>query len=1011
MKESHRSVWLLSACPALLMVVALTGCGGPLETAHVRVLFDSGRPGESIRIIDKHTGQSFWLSTAAPLLQFKEGQIGGAQVRPIRVARRFSLDGDSIVIEYAPQSIGHRQVAVRRVLIPPRDAAQLRQYVEFDAKVSSLSSTREQLTLERVTLLDEPMPEPAEFSMPGWQSYPVFTKSFFFGVEFPVATASVKDGRIVLSHAPGRVMNLPASCRSRDAVIGFCAPGRARETFERYVSSFRPRHDTVHFNYNSWWTSPVPFSEADITGLIRTFNEHLYRPFGVPMDSFTIDMGWSARQGIWRIDRALFPNEFSPLTRALAGQKSRLGLWWSPSNHYTPQSFDNIWAHQQGYETQRRSYALIKDYRVCCLGRGTRYQVETREALASIARRFGLGQMKFDGYTYECSESGHGHLPGVLSREATAEGLIDIFNGVRRAAPDIWMETTCFGYDGSPWWLRYVDSVIGPFGDDAPAGAVPAPVYRESYTTSRDFYNLHGSVTPVPIAAQEVLGIVHQTDEPLYNDAVVVVLRGHQFISLYLNPKHLRPDEYRFLAELMKWSRANASLLGRTKVIWPESWREKGAPAVQETQRTQRETYGYAHWDRGQGLICLRNPWIRIDRAEIVLDEVTIGADEPFANYVAVQEYPYGRCLATGLGLGDRLSVEMGPYETKVIRLRPCTDQDRPDPPAAQAGNIKIASAESKAVKTTTQPAPGEAMGDDFTVLTPPEGLRWSADIRGQTVDAGWQAYFLLESTKSPEVIDPAISVNGSPAKVQVLDSAGQWCASGLNAQHGWKWYVADLPRGEWSVSAVLDMPRSEVSASAWLVRAFDVRANRPVAARGREPMLPLPPGYKAQKSVAAIEPTALLKPDMEEITLAAKTGRIPGIYLDRLEPVSASQGWGTLQKNRSVWEKPMRIGSRGFARGIGTHAPATLVYDLGGKYKAFHGFVGQDAATGGTITFEIQVDGEKRWESGRMTRADVAKEFSIPLDGAKTLTIIVTDGGDGIMGDHADLAQVWLEK
>ena len=39
----------------------------------------------------------------------------------------------------------------------------------------------------------------------------------------------------------------------------------------------------------------------------------------------------------------------------------------------------------------------------------------------------------------------------------------------------------------------------------------------------------------------------------------------------------------------------------------------------------QRETYGYAHWDHGQGLICLRNPWIRMDQAEVVLLRVIGG--------------------------------------------------------------------------------------------------------------------------------------------------------------------------------------------------------------------------------------------------------------------------------------------------------------------------------------------------------------------------------------------------
>ncbi len=1014
MNESGRRVFRLLSCGwGFLVILTAAGCSGPIENRHLRLLFDADQPAQPLEVINRSTGRSFALSTTAPLLQFKEGQAGGPQVRPFRAAARLSPGSPSLVIEYPQQRVGSGQILMRRGITLPGGSSLIRQHVEFDAVDRPGSPRAPQLTLERVILIDEPLPEPVEFTMPGWQSYPVFTESLFFGVEFPVASAAVKDGRIILSHAPGVVMKLDASYRSREAVIGVCPPGRVRESFERYVDSFRRKGKAPHFNYNSWWTSPVPFSEKDIVGLIRTFDRQLYRPFGVPMDSFTIDMGWSAREGIWQIDRSLFPHEFTPLNEGLARQSCRLGLWWSPSNNYTPQSFDNLWAADQGYETQPLASSIIKDYRVCCLAKGTRYQAAAKQAMADLAQRFKLGQMKFDGYRHECKEENHGHLPGELSREVTAEGIIDIFEAVREASPDIWMEPTCFGYDASPWWLRYVESVIGPFGDDAPAGVVPAPVYRESYTTSRDFYNLHGAVTPVPIATQEVLGIVHQTPDPLYNDAVVTVLRGHQFISLYLNPKHMRPDEYRFLAELMTWSRANASLLERTKLIWPRAWREKGLPAVHDTKAMQRETYGYAHWNDGQGLICLRNPWIETDQAEITLDEATIGVSEPFEHYSAIQEYPYRRCLAVGLKRGDKLAMSMGPYETKVVRLRRSTAEDQPDPCDGQVVGATVAIAKSRAVKTATQPAETQPFGDDYTVLTPPEGLRWTSKIEGQTTENDWKVYYLLESDKSPEVIDPSFTVNGSPTASKLIDSAGQWCASNLNAKHGWKWYVVDLPRGQWQVSSTLDMPRRETSASVWLVRDCDVPkpTAEPEARAGRTPPFPLPPTYRVETSVAAIPPTELLTPDIEQITLEPRIERIAGVYLDRLEPVSASQGWGELKKNKSVWDRTMCIGSRSYHRGIGTHAPARLVYDLDGKYKTFRGLAGQDAAANGTISFEIQVDGRKRWDSGRMTRHEPAREFSVSVAGAKTLTIIVADGGDHILGDHADLANVWLER
>jgi hypothetical protein len=136
---------------------------------------------------------------------------------------------------------------------------------------------------------------------------------------------------------------------------------------------------------------------------------------------------------------------------------------------------------------------------------------------------------------------------------------------------------------------------------------------------------------------------------------------------------------------------------------------------------------------------------------------------------------------------------------------------------------------------------------------------------------------------------------------------------------------------------------------------------------------------------------------------------RINGVFLDALEPISATQEWGTLQKNQSVWEKPMTIADKTYPRGLGTHAPSKIVYALDGKYKRFQAWAGADAATSPTITFEVWVDGRKQWESGLMQRDDPAKRVDIDVTGAKTLELAVGDGGNGIMADHADWADARL--
>ena len=137
---------------------------------------------------------------------------------------------------------------------------------------------------------------------------------------------------------------------------------------------------------------------------------------------------------------------------------------------------------------------------------------------------------------------------------------------------------------------------------------------------------------------------------------------------------------------------------------------------------------------------------------------------------------------------------------------------------------------------------------------------------------------------------------------------------------------------------------------------------------------------------------------------------KIDGIFLDALEPVSCVQGWGKLQKNQSVWEKPMTIGSRHFRRGLGTHADSRIVYDIGGSYRRFQSWVGADGAGNApTITFEVWADGTKRWESGLMNKQSPAKLVDLDVSGAKTLELVVGHGADGTTSGHANWADAKL--
>lgn len=824
------------------------------------------------------------------------------------------------------------------------------------------------------------------------QSFPAYLRGFFAGVEYPVASTRVEGDRVVLAHRPGARMEAGKNYTTRAAVYGCGAEGREKESFHRYIRRHRPGRPGLHVNYNSWWTSSVPFSEQEILGLMQAFEDNLYKPHGATPDTFTIDMGWSDRHSLWGINPAMFPEGFGPIRQAAERMGSRLGLWISPSSCYVD-ALDPEWAAAQGYETFTVP-AAHGPVRLCCLG-GERYATAFRERLVDMLTRYGIRHVKLDGYALTCPESGHGHAPDALSADAVAEGGIRAFAAMREAAPDVWLEATCFGWNPSPWWLFHVNSVIGTFGDDAPHGRVPAPVYRESYTTARDFFNLQGAAwLQAPVAAQEVLGVIHQTPDSFLNDAVVTFLRGQEFVPLYVNPKFMDARRWEALAGMIRWARENPLIYEQTEPVLPASWRDGKAPQFTNDAPMPREPYGYAHWGRERGVVVLRNPWIAPATVP-----VRVGCETEVS---AASLYPEGRVYGRGLAPGATLDVPLAPYETVVLDFRAQDVEGLPEA-ADRVGKRVRGSEARRRLRRVRFEGTDERFGRDWTATTEPgaeaAALEWGGRVT--VADGSARLVVLLEGPQTPaEPTRATCRINGADAALRVASSDAGWSATGIPVRpERWLLLEADLPAGEAEVSLdlLVDCPR--ISVWAYATRPGDDRAGQPGD-------LPAP-------EVISLDAAALLEPaeapEGAEESIPAIVERIDGVFLDVLEPASASQGWGTLQKNRSVTETPMGIGNRRFARGLGTHAPSRIVYDLDGTYGRFAAWAGGQHDYHATVAFEVWVDGRKAWESGPMTSADAAKAVEVDIRGAKRLELVVTDGGNGVGADHANWADARL--
>jgi Gpi18-like mannosyltransferase len=141
-------------------------------------------------------------------------------------------------------------------------------------------------------------------------------------------------------------------------------------------------------------------------------------------------------------------------------------------------------------------------------------------------------------------------------------------------------------------------------------------------------------------------------------------------------------------------------------------------------------------------------------------------------------------------------------------------------------------------------------------------------------------------------------------------------------------------------------------------------------------------------------------------------------IALSSIAPLSASTGYGGRQVNMPAvsgfgidkWQ-PLSVQYAFYTTGIGTHAPARETYDIGGKFRTLKTDMGVDTNGGpqGSVTFEIWGDGKKLFDSGLVKRFELPHHANVDITGVKTLELVVTDGGNGNVDDHADWLNTYI--
>ncbi len=136
-------------------------------------------------------------------------------------------------------------------------------------------------------------------------------------------------------------------------------------------------------------------------------------------------------------------------------------------------------------------------------------------------------------------------------------------------------------------------------------------------------------------------------------------------------------------------------------------------------------------------------------------------------------------------------------------------------------------------------------------------------------------------------------------------------------------------------------------------------------------------------------------------------------VNLSTLPWVSATTGYGTIQKNLTVNGNPLKLRGQTYATGIGAHAVSQIVYNLAGQYIGFVSDVGVDDEVNGngSIDFQVIGDGKVLFDSGIVTGTSAAVHINVNVTGVQTLTLVATNGIPGSIDyDHADWAGAQLQ-
>lgn len=388
------------------------------------------------------------------------------------------------------------------------------------------------------------------------------------------------------------------------SVIGLFAPEQHRRSFLSYIEREKPVPYRTMVHYNDWYevgirlhdnADPLKRTTEKISlDILNTWKRELFKKRGVKLDAFVIDDGWDDFNSLWDF-HAGFPNGFAEINKVAASMNCGIGTWLGPVGGYGGSKRMRIAYWNKTHPNNRIANFELSDpvYFNAFVGR-CKYMIQ----------HYDMRYFKFDGI----STKFHAKGPGASE---DAEGILRVLTTLRKARPDIYINTTV-GTWASPFWFMYADSVWRQENDFDQIGTMGDA--RDRWITYRDrlVHEVFVEGAPLfPINALMTHGTIITVNGPprvmskepsnCIKEMRTAFTCGSGLQEVYADANLMAQENGRLwdeLAECIAWARRNADVLADTHWVGGKPW---------DKEKKDGDIYGWASWNRHKCTLSLRN--------------------------------------------------------------------------------------------------------------------------------------------------------------------------------------------------------------------------------------------------------------------------------------------------------------------------------------------------------------------------------------------------------------------